>query len=179
MLRIQLRSMLILFTIIFLASCSPASTPTPFRPPTQIPPTKPLPTVTSLSAIKVLTPTLTITPAPANEGPCVNDLKFLDDLTVKDGEIVTPNSSIDKQWLVQNSGTCNWDSTYRLKWIGGDTLNAAQEQALYPARATTQATLRIIFTAPTTAGAYESAWQAVGPNGNVFGDLIFVKVVAQ
>ncbi len=84
---------------------------------------------------------------------------------------------MDKQWLVQNSGSCNWDSTYRLKWIGGDPMGAATEQSLYPARAGTQATLRIIFSAPAGEGLYESAWQAVDPDGNVFGDLVFIKIV--
>ena len=36
---------------------------------------------------------------------------------------------------------------------------------------------RASLTAPTLEGPYESAWQAVGPDGNVFGDLIFIKIV--
>jgi len=120
-------------------------------------------------------PTPTITPTIA--GPCTNNLTFVDDVTVDDGTSFTLGASIDKQWLVQNSGSCNWDATYRLKWIGGDPLGANTEQALYPARANSQATLRIIFIAPTLEGSYESAWQAVDPNGNFFGDLIFIKIV--
>lgn len=58
-------------------------------------------------------------------------------------------------------------------------MGANAEQPLYPARAGVQAVLRIIFTAPATAGAYESAWQAVDPDGNFFGDLIFIKIVVQ
>jgi hypothetical protein len=119
--------------------------------------------------------TLTITAT--IPGPCTNNLTFLDDITVPDNTFVAPGTSIDKQWLVHNTGTCHWDSTYRLKWIGGDTLGAAEERALYPARAGTQATLRILFTAPPVEDSYESAWQAVDPNGNVFGDLIFIKIV--
>lgn len=83
---------------------------------------------------------------------------------------------MDKQWLVQNSGTCNWDSTYKLKWVGGNTFGVSEEQPLFPARAGTQATLRILFTAPIEPGAYESAWQAVDPDGNFFGDLVFIKI---
>ena len=176
MFRIRPISNLILFTIVFLASaCVPTVTPTPFRPPTQIPPTKPLATLTSIPAIYATSPALTITPTIT--GPCANDLQFIDDLTIEDDTLVSPGSPIDKQWLVQNSGTCNWDSTYRLKWIGGDPLNAAQEQTLYPARAGTQAILRILFTAPAFAGTYESSWQAMSPDGNLFGDLIYIKVI--
>jgi len=96
---------------------------------------------------------------------------------VEDGTVVSPGANIDKQWLVTNSGTCNWDSRYRLKLIGGDALGAATEQALYPARAGTQATLQIIFTAPLEAGTYESAWQAYNPEGEAFGDFVSIKII--
>jgi hypothetical protein len=86
---------------------------------------------------------------------------------------------VDKQWLVTNSGTCNWDSKYRLKWVGGDPLGAAAEQALYPARAGTEVTLRILFTAPAEPGTYGSTWQAFDPDGIAFGDPVYVEIVVQ
>lgn len=175
--RLFLNCYLILLTSIFsLQACAPKSTPTPFRPPTSQPPAQPLPTTTPIPALFTPLPPSTIT-VTATAGPCTDNLSFLDDITVDDGTSFLPGASIDKQWLVQNSGTCNWDSTYRLKWVGGNTFGAVEEQSLYPARAGTQATLRILFTAPAEAGAYESAWQAVDPNGNFFGDLIFIKIV--
>ena len=175
--RLFLNLCLILLTSIFsLWACAPQTTPTPFRPPTDAPPTQPLPTTTPIPALFTPAPTVTVT-VTAMAGPCINVLSFVDDVTVEDGTSFLPSASIDKQWLVQNSGTCNWDETYRLKWVGGDPMGAAQEQSLYPARAGTQATLRVTFTAPAESGSYESAWQAVDPNGNFFGDLVFIKIV--
>jgi hypothetical protein len=167
-----------LLILIFTQGCASQPTDTPFRPPTQPQPTQILPTAAATSITDILTPlpTSTITSTPT-EGPCSNNLKFVQDVTIPDGTTVSVGATIDKQWLVDNSGTCNWDSTYRLKWIGGDPLGANQEQILYPARAGTQATIRIAFTAPATDGTYESAWQAYGPDGIAFGDLIFVKIV--
>ncbi|NJN80704.1 MAG: hypothetical protein HC797_09685 [Anaerolineales bacterium] len=173
--RILNLTLILLFSI--LSACATQPTPTPFRPPTSIPPTQPLSTTTPISAIFTEIPTQQILSATATESICTNVLSFLDDVTVEDGTTFLPNASIDKQWLVQNNGTCDWDSTYQLKWVGGDPMGANTEQALYPARAGTQATLRIIFTAPTEIGEYESAWQAVDPDGNFFGDLIFIKIV--
>ena len=165
-----------LFWILILSgSCAPKSPPPPFRPPSQVGPTGILPTTTPIPQLYTPAPTPTITATVP--GPCTNNLTFVDDLTVVDNTFIAPAAAIDKQWLVQNSGTCNWNSAYRLRWIGGDTLGAAEEQALYPARAGTQATLRILFTAPTAEDFYESAWQAVDPGGNAFGDLIFIKIV--
>lgn len=179
------RHLVLLFIIFLTSSCASQPEPTPFRPPTSIPPPQiiltstPLPTLTFEIPIASPLGTQNIISATATENICINVLSFLDDVTVEDGATFLPNDSIDKQWLVQNDGTCDWDSTYKLKWVAGDPMSANTEQPLYPARAGTQATLRIIFTAPTTAGEYESAWQAVDPDGNFFGDLVFIKIVVQ
>jgi len=176
--RIMLRPYLLalLFTLIFASACAPQVTPTPFRPPTKPAATQILSTTTPIPALYTPVPTSTATATPT-EGPCSNSLEFLQDVTIPDGTFISFGASIDKQWLVNNNGTCDWDSTYRLKWIGGDPLGAAQEQILYPARAGTQVTLRIVFTAPTAEGTFESAWQAYGPDGSAFGDPIFMKIV--
>jgi hypothetical protein len=174
---ISSRQLILFFIIILTSSCSPQPEPTPFRPPTLIPPTQPLPTTTTVPTIFTEIPTQQIISSTATESVCTNVLSFLDDVTVEDGTTFSPNTSIDKQWLVKNDGTCDWDSTYQLKWVGGDPMGANTEQPLFPARAGSQATLRILFTAPTIAGDYESAWQAVDSNGNFFGDLIFIKIV--
>ncbi len=155
-------------------------------PPTYLPPTT-APTATATVTPTPLPPTATASPtptvAPSPEPtatpppPCVADLDFLGDLTIPDGTSVPPGSSLDKQWLVQNSGTCNWDSRYRLRLIFGDPLGADVEQALYPARAGTQAVIRILFTAPPTPGSYRSGWQAFTPAGDPFGEPIFIEIV--
>ncbi len=179
MLRIRLRPYLfaVLWTLIFASACAPQITSTPFRPPTKPAPTQILSTTTPIPALHTITPTSTVTAA-ATAGPCSNNLEFIEDVTIPDGTSISVGGTIDKQWLVKNSGTCNWDSTYRLKWLGGDPLGAAQEQILYPARAGTQVTIRITFTAPATEGTYESWWQAYDSKGVVFGDPISMKIIA-
>ncbi|HEX7541128.1 MAG TPA: NBR1-Ig-like domain-containing protein [Anaerolineales bacterium] len=100
-------------------------------------------------------------------------------MTIPDYSVVAPGSTLDKQWLVQNSGSCNWDSHYRLRLVSGNGLGASLEEALYPARAEMQATLRIIFTAPLEAGEYYSEWQAFDPKGIPFGEAFFIKIIVQ
>ena len=58
-------------------------------------------------------------------------------------------------------------------------MGATTEQALYPARAGAQATIRISFTAPGEPGTYTTAWQAVDPNGEPFGDAVFMEIVVE
>ncbi len=175
--RLFLNRCLILLSSFFLVvACSPQPTPTPFRPPTLIPPPQITPTFTPLP----ITPTIAITITPTvDAGPCTNELTFLDDLTVEDGTTFAPGASIDKQWLVQNDGTCDWDATYKLKWVSGFTLGVGEEQPLFPARAGVQVTLRIVFTAPTEPGTYQTIWQAADPNGNLFGETVYMEIVVQ
>jgi hypothetical protein len=124
------------------------------------------------------TPLPTIFPT-INPADCVNDLSFVEDLTIPDNMFATFGLTLDKQWRVENSGTCHWNANYRLRNIGGAALGAPPEIALYPARAGTQATIQILFTAPFTEGVYESAWQAIDPNGTTFGDPIYIRISVQ
>ncbi len=174
-------SLVIVLTLVFLSACSPASTPTPFRPPTaQAPLIEPTFIIQPTQEVLVIesTPLPTIFPT-TNPADCVNDLTFLEDLTIPDNMFSTFGLALDKQWLVENSGTCHWNSAYRLRNIGGAALGAPEEIALYPARAGTQAILRVLFTAPFAEGVYESAWQAIDANGNPFGDPIYIRVAVQ
>jgi hypothetical protein len=123
------------------------------------------------------TPLLPLRPTPTLV--CTDNLTFIADVTIPDNTVVTPGSTLDKQWLVQNSGDCNWDGRYRLRLISGDALGATVEQALYPARAGTQANIRILFISPQIAGEYVSEWQAFDANGLPFGDSFFIKIIVQ
>jgi hypothetical protein len=178
MFRIRLRPYLFAVSLglILASACSPQPATTPFRPPTKPAPTQILSTTTPIPALYTITPTSTVTSTPTAV-PCENNFEFIEDLTIPDGTTISTGVTVDKQWLVKNSGTCNWDSTYRLKWIGGDPLGAAQEQILYPARAGAQTILRITFTAPTAEGTYESSWRAYSKDGDAFGDPVFMKIV--
>jgi len=123
------------------------------------------------------TQVISIGPQPTPEVVCANNLYYLDDLTVPDGSIFPPGAAIDKQWLVENNGDCSWDSRYRLELVAGVAMGVPEEQALYPARAGSQAVIRIIFTAPAELGSYRSEWQAYDPQGVPFGDPIFIEIV--
>jgi hypothetical protein len=171
---------LIYIYLSLILSCSPAPTPTPF-----IPPTAPVPLIEPTFLINPTQPVVIIESSPlptiiptVNPEECSSNLTFISDLTIPDNTSVAYGSVIDKQWIVENSGSCHWSSEYRLKHIGGAALGAPEEIALYPARAGTQANIQILFTAPFTDGEYESAWQAFDPDGVAFGDPIFIRIIA-
>lgn len=168
----------VLWTLLLLPACTPTPPPTPYIPPKAATPTQAL-VQGATPVIPTSTPQIEPTPSPTATPPCVDSLAFVNDVTIPDGTIVSPGASVDKQWLVQNNGSCNWDSRYRLKYVGGLEMGAILEQALYPARAGSQATLQITFTAPSEPGTYSTAWQAFNPDDVAFGDAIFMEINVQ
>jgi hypothetical protein len=172
-----------------LVACAPQEIATPFIPPASkgteptaavniafSTPTPKIATLAPPTSTPETTPTLEPpTPTP----PCTDSLQYLEDITIPDGTIVSPGQSIEKQWRVQNDGSCNWDSRYRLKLTDGFPLGLSGELALYPARAGTQATITITFTAPPDPGVYRTAWQAYNPDGAPFGDAVYMEIVVQ
>lgn len=148
-----------------------------FRPPTSA---VGLPTVslTLVPTAALLTPALSVETAPETATPaCEDNLTFLQDLSIPDGTVVSPEATLDKRWQIQNSGNCNWDERYRVRRIAGATLGAAEEQALFPARSGSQTSLRMVFKAPAEPGSYRSAWQAISPQGAPFGEPFFIDIV--
>jgi hypothetical protein len=168
----------VLSALFLIASCSPSPPPTPFIPPRAATATVAL-VQGQTPVIPTLTPQPIATSSPTATPPCTDGLAFVEDVTIPDGTAVSPGATIDKQWLVQNNGTCNWDSRYRLRFAGGLEMGAAGEQALYPARAGSQATIRIVFTAPSEPGTYTTAWQAFNADGISFGDPVFMEIIVQ
>ena len=107
---------------------------------------------------------------------CINNLKFLTDITIPDGTVAKVGEAMEKKWDVENGGTCNWVSGYSLRLIAGGSLGANPEQALIPALAGSKATIQINLLAPTVPGDYRSAWQAHSPDGQPFGDVIYLQI---
>jgi hypothetical protein len=162
------------------SACAPIPTATPFIPPTNQAPLIEqtlifIPTPAATGQI-VEIPLPTILPT-IDQSACVNNLTFIEDITIPDNSFVAFGSTIDKQWLIENSGTCNWNSGYRLRHVGGAVLGAPEEIAMFPARSGTQITIQITFTAPFEEGVYESAWQTFDPNGFPFGDPIYMRIL--
>jgi hypothetical protein len=166
----------LLLALFSLTACSgtadTSATPTPKDNGAPFRPLAPQKTTPSAAA---LTPTSAAT-KPAPTPACLDNLNWISDVTIPDGSQVGPKSTLDKRWEVKNSGNCNWDEHYRLRLTAGPGMNAAQEQAMFPARSGTKVVLRIVFQAPADPGKYRSAWQAYNPEGHPFGDPIFIDI---
>ncbi len=113
---------------------------------------------------------------PTQQGNCVNQLRYIKDLTIPDGTEVLEGEKITKRWLITNEGSCNWDQSYSFQLISGLALGAKKYQLLYPARQGSRAIVEISFTAPDNPGRYNSWWQAFDSKGKRFGDPLYMDI---
>jgi next-to-BRCA1 protein 1 len=110
---------------------------------------------------------------------CENDARFVADLTVPDGTIVSPGEAVEKRWSVLNAGTCDWVEGYSLVRVGTGAIEGPAEQALYPARAGATAEISVGLRAPEAPGEYLGRWRARAPDGSLFGEEIYVLIFVE
>jgi hypothetical protein len=114
-----------------------------------------------------------------NSPDCIDDLTFINDLNYPDETNVSHGSIIQKQWVVQNSGTCTWTTGYTVRNVDGPSMSATPSQALTSAVPGSQVTIAITFIAPTQPGEYKSSWQAYDPSGEAFGKPFYIDIIVQ
>ncbi|MBN2555003.1 MAG: hypothetical protein JXA97_03605 [Anaerolineales bacterium] len=116
----------------------------------------------------------------AVSGACANSASFLEDLTLPDGSLVAPGQILLKRWSVENSGSCDWGPGYTLQPMWDNPFSDVGVQGLYPARTGAVAVWAVEFVAPQETGTYFARWQAYDPDGQPFGDEVYllIEVVA-
>lgn len=136
----------------------------------------PTPTLTSTpmaTATPTVEPTATDKPKPPTDTPeptpC-NALQFISDITIEDGEIMSPNEDFHKVWRIQNVGTCTWTSDYDLVFVDGDQMSGDKVVSLTnnvsPGRSID---VGVYLTAPSRKGTYTGYWMLRSSGGSYFG----------
>jgi hypothetical protein len=122
-------------------------------------------------------PTVAAGPPTATAAPC-NKAEFYAE-TVEDGSQFNLGESFTKSWTFTNTGTCTWNTGYKLVFVSGDQMEAPQE-VNFPQNVAPQATvtLSVDLTAPWTEGEYTGYWALKGDNDVVFHSNISVNIEA-
>lgn len=122
----------------------------------------------------------TQTPLPASPTPpCENNLVFLRDITVPDGQHFLAGQPFEKTWEVRNDGTCTWGRGYSLRLVDGIAMGAIDRQALPEATPGQVIVITIQFTAPPQPGNYRSAWKAHDQTEQPFGVQVYVEIIVE
>ena len=154
------------------------STPVPTASWTAAPTDTPEPTASSTSspsatATASSTHTATSTPS-AEPTPCIDDSAYVADVTVPDDSLVEPGEPFDKTWRVKNTGTCPWQSGYRLVFIAGERMDALESQVLPFVAAGAEAEVTVRMVAPGDEGSYRGEWRMENAAGEPFGQKLTV-----
>jgi hypothetical protein len=124
-------------------------------------------TITSTATI---TPTITNTPIPCNQATFNNSTI---DVTIPDYTYMTPGQVFTKTWRIRNIGTCTWNSSYQLVFLGDSGMGVgagyAQPLTLGSVATGQEVDMSVGLTAPMAAGTYSGTWSVKAPNGEVFG----------
>jgi len=118
-------------------------------------------------------PVIQVVPVGANVAT-VPDMCYRAELvshvTVPDGTEIPAGTDFVKTWQLKNTGTCTWESSTRLLFIGGEKMNTLEAQQIsttvLPGGAMS---LSAEFTAPSQPGVYTGYWQLSSPDGQMFG----------
>lgn len=137
-----------------------------FPPPTTpSQPTEAQPTATTESlATNTKTPTPTTTQIPCNQ------VTFVKDVTIPDGEVVEASDTFTKTWRLKNSGSCTWNSDYDLVFDSGNQMNAPASKPLTGGSVAPGANVDVSvdLKAPNSAGTYKAVFQLRDDDGVIF-----------
>lgn len=125
------------------------------------------------------------TPTPQPQPACIDGMAWVADLTFDDRNmtappVVPPGQPFVKSWRVRNSGTCTWNSNYRLAYDHGNVAAAQMGgqpvavQGTVAPGATYDFSVNLV--APTIPGVYQGFWQMRNPNNVAFGETIWVGI---
>jgi len=102
--------------------------------------------------------------------------KYVSDVTVPDGTVMTPGQTFVKTWLVQNSGTCTWDTTYKIGFGFGEAMGGASTALTKTVAPGEQVEVSVNLTAPTKTGDLTGTWRMMNKLGAFFGTNLTVVI---
>lgn len=111
---------------------------------------------------------------------CPENAIYLEDLTLPDGVLVSPNQILTKTWRMQNTGMTTWGSGYALVFTSGDQMGAPAGVSLPGVVAPGQTVdISVPIKAPASDGNYQGNFRLRNPQGTYFGQTIWVKLTVK
>ena len=155
-----------------MATDAALASPTPPASPTKLP--SPFPTFAASASLPTIA-FATSTPLSSGGSAC-DDSAYIADVTVPDNTHLDPGQKFTKTWLVQNTGTCPWSTTYKLVHVDGLAMDGAEAFVPLQVPVGQQAQLSVDMKAPTSAGDYYGRWRLENANNVPFGSILSVVI---
>ncbi|KNA18528.1 hypothetical protein SOVF_069950 [Spinacia oleracea] len=108
------------------------------------------------------------------------DSRFITDVNVMDGTMMSPSTPFTKIWRMRNNGSLPWHHGLQLVWIGGDRFSASDsariELPVDGVNVGKEIDIAVDFIAPELPGRYISYWRMAEPSGHKFGQRVWVLI---
>jgi hypothetical protein len=147
-------------------------TQTAFLQPTETP-------TSTFTPTQVSTPTRG-TPVPPAGGlvPTAScyGLIYIKDVTIPDNTVMVPGQTFTKTWKVRNSGSCAWESGFKLISTGGDAMGGTSKTLGQSVASGAEIDVSVPMTAPNKTGSVRGNWRMSTANGTAFGDELYVII---
>lgn len=147
-----------------LALTPPSNTPAPSPFPTL-----PLPSPFATFAFASSTPL-------TGGGSDCDNLAYVADVTIPDKTRLDPGQKFVKTWLVQNTGTCTWTTSYKLSHVDGQQMSGSAVYVPLPVPPAQQVQMSVDLKAPTSPGDYYGRWQVQNEQKRAFGSFLTVVI---
>jgi len=115
-------------------------------------------------------PTQTNTPKPCNDAQFVSE-------TIPDDSEFDAGAGFTKSWRFKNTGTCTWNTNYKLVFKSGNQMGAPASKSLSGEVAPGETIdIGVNMTAPASAGTYQGNWKLIDDNGDNLINNIWAKI---
>jgi hypothetical protein len=148
------------------ANNKPTSTSTPEIPVTSTP-AKETVSIPTLAQVAMTS---------ASDALVCDNAAYIGDVTIPDGTIVSPGETFTKTWRVQNSGSCNWNTSYLVSFNSGETMSGVSTAFPYAVSSGNQMDISVSMIAPTDLGTYIGYWKLQNSAGTIFGQTLYVQI---
>lgn len=164
-----------IYTSVYQTFTAQQATQQALIPPTGTPSQTPFPTLPLATQSLPTLPFGTPTTPPGVVG-CDNSM-YVDDITVEDGTTMTPGQTFVKTWRLQNSGTCAWNTSYKLVFAFGEQMGGSAASVPSAVAPGGQVDISVNLTAPNTAGTNLTGnWKLQNDKGQFFGTYVTVVI---
>lgn len=102
---------------------------------------------------------------------------YVSDVTIPDNTMVAPGQAFIKTWMIKNTGTCTWSTSYSINHSSGNTMSGestALEESVAPG---SSVEVSVAMVAPTTSGTCTGYWIMQNAGGSAFGGYVTVIIV--
>ncbi|CAI5716979.1 unnamed protein product [Hyaloperonospora brassicae] len=101
---------------------------------------------------------------------------FEGDVTCPDGTVLASGEAFDKVWKLRNGGCTKWPVGAVLSCVGGDKMQAPESVLIPSVQPGKSIDVSLRMVAPAKAGRYTGYWRLSTPDGNRFGQRLWVDI---